>query len=157
MMRRMQVTTLVAASAVVLAIAPSQAFAKAKASKASASAEAKAQASAAELARATDTFTPFCEAWMGKLAQRENENLSKREWKANGNGYQCTYVGYSKEHGCTVSNDGQVPVGRVLYREVTYQQEGSTLDEAKGCEPRPIEIYEVTELFRFNKGKWTTD
>jgi len=128
-----------------------------KAAKAEAKAEAARRKNEADLARASDTFGPFCEAWMGKLAIRESENLSKREWKATGNGYHGTYVGYSKEHGCTVSNDGTVPVGRVLYREVTYSQEGSTLDEAKGAVPQPVEIYEVTELFQFSKGKWSTD
>ncbi len=145
----------VCAAAAVCILAPLTAVAKskpAKAAKAAAPAPGK-----TEVERAQESFGSFCELWMEKLAARERDNLLRLEWKTNGNGFNATYVGYSKEHDCNVTNAGKVPIGRVLYKEVTYQQEGSTLEEAKSSAPRPIEIYEVTELFRFNKGKWSTD
>ncbi len=157
------VRILVCTAAVACALAPLKAAAKSNpakpASKAAKPAKKAAGADAAKVnaARAQETFEPFCEQWMGKLAARERDNLGHLDWKATGSGYNANYVGYSKEHGCTVSSEGKVPIGRVLYKEVTYHQEGSTLEEAKSSTPQPIEIYEVTELFQFSKGKWSTD
>jgi len=143
-------------------VAPGDVFAKqpAKAVVKKPSAPAKAKKAAAPVVdhqKAQETFGPFCEKWMAKLADRQRDNLARAEWKATAAGFNSTYVGYSTEHGCSVSADGQVPIGRVLYREVTYRQEGATIDEARASTPQPIEIYEVTELFQFNKGKWSMD
>lgn len=158
-----RVHTLVLAAALAVLAAPAGTHAKDAANKKPARANkpakpaAKRAAPAIDPQKARETFGPFCEKWMEKLAARQRENLARLEWKATGAGFNGTYVGYSTEHGCSVSSDGSVPIGRVLYKEVTYRQEGATLEEARASTPQPVEIYEVTELFQYNKGRWSMD
>ena len=47
-----------------------------------------------------------------------------------------------------------MPVGTITYRELRYQQSGTSQAEAMQSEPRVIEIVEVIEIFRFTNGKW---
>ena len=96
----------------------------------------------------------FCEEWMQKLAARERENIDKTEWKDSGQEKTGNHVGYGPDHECRLSAQGAVPIGRIYYKEVTYRRHGNNVTEARACTPEPVEVYEVTEIFRYNHGKW---
>jgi len=99
------------------------------------------------------SFTAFCVAWMEKLAVRERENLARIEWRTTTDGVQGEYVGYSKEHRCEWK-PGPVPIGKVTYREVRYRKRGDSVAAARASAPEVVEVTEVTEIFRFQDGKW---
>jgi len=99
-------------------------------------------------------FNHFCEEWMGKLAAREEHNVTHIKWDTKSEGVKGEYVGYTKEHTCTTKNASAVPIGKIIYREVRYQKQGGSIPEAEKSSARPIETTEVTEIFRYAKGKW---
>jgi hypothetical protein len=101
-------------------------------------------------------FEEFCTSWMGKLAAREVRNATLVEWRDNGSGVEGEYVGYSTEPTCDMkpTPPGGVPVGRINYRELKYRKRGGTKETAGASEPEIVEITEVTEIFRYAKGKW---
>jgi len=104
--------------------------------------------------KAADAFEGFCAEWMRTLAARERDNVSKIKWEPTAGGLQGTYVGYSTEHQCTLAEGSAIPVGKIAYHEVTYRRRGSTISEAERTPPETIEVYEVTELFEYTKGRW---
>jgi len=104
--------------------------------------------------KAADAFENFCTEWMRKLAARERDNVTKIKWEPTTGGLQGTYVGYSTEHQCTLAEGSDIPVGKIAYHEVTYRRRGTTIPEAERNPPETIEVYEVTELFEYTKGKW---
>lgn len=98
-------------------------------------------------------FTHFCEEWMGKLAAREAHNVTHIKWDTKAGAVSGEYVGYTKEHTCTMKNGNSVPVGKIIYREVLYQKQGGSIAEAQKSTAKAIETTEVTEIFRYSKGK----
>jgi len=111
--------------------------------------------SAVEAQDVATAFQGFCDEWMHKLEEREHANVSHIKWETNANGVQGDYVGYTHEHTC-VMKDGtdSVPIGKINYREVRYEKHGGSIAEAEQSAPQPVEITEVTEIFRYSKGKW---
>ena len=103
---------------------------------------------------ATAAFTSFCEEWMGKLAAREQHNVTHIKWDAQPGAVKGEYVGYTHEHTCTVKNATQVPIGKIIYREIVYRKRGGTIPEAEKSPAEAIEATEVTEIFRYSGGKW---
>jgi hypothetical protein len=100
-------------------------------------------------------FNGFCEEWMQKLAAREHDNVNHIQWQSSGSEVQGDYVGYTQEHTCQTKNGtGSVPVGKINYREVRYEKRGSSVAEAETSPARAVEVTEVTEIFRYAKGKW---
>ena len=108
----------------------------------------------ASKAEASSAFQTFCEEWMEKLVVRERDNVSHIKWDARADGVRGEYVGYSHEHTCTVREDSTVPIGKVSYREVRYEKHGPTVADAERTPAQSLEITEVTEIFRYDKGKW---
>jgi len=110
------------------------------------------------VARAEDpasAFQGFCEEWMEKLHERQVRNLSHIKWEPAADGVHGDYVTYSDEHTCITKNGtASVPVGKIIYREVRYEKIGTTVQEAEKNTPRALETTEVTEIFRYNNGKW---
>jgi len=102
----------------------------------------------------TEAFQTFCQEWMEKLAVREHDNIANIKWNTNPDGVQGEYVGYSQDHTCVVKNEDKDPVGKIAYQEVRYEKRGTTIAEAEKSPPHPVETTAVTELFRFEKGKW---
>ena len=97
----------------------------------------------------------FCTDWMGKLAARERDNLANIKWEKREAGVVGAYTGYSQDHTCNVkAGTGDVPIGKIIYVETRYEKSGATPTEAKASTPTPIEQVEVTEIFRYAKGKW---
>jgi hypothetical protein len=131
---------------------------KAPAKKAASSASAKKEAQAkANHEKAAGAFNAFCQEWMGKLATRERDNKAQIKWQTAASGTQGEYIGYSQEHTCQIKELTEptgVPIGTITYRELRYQQSGTSQMEAVQSEPRVIEIVEVIEIFRFTNGKW---
>lgn len=116
---------------------------------------------AAELEGALDdplqsSFSRFCDSWMEKLAQRERRNQGLIEWQSGTNWVQGSYVGYTKEHKCSIEGaTSPSPVGRLSYLEVKYERRGASVPDAMASVPTPVETTEVTEFFRYDgDGKW---
>jgi hypothetical protein len=116
---------------------------------------------AAPAVRAADDprakFEVFCREWMGKLAARERDNVSHIRWVPTTNGVQGEYVGYSADHTCLLKHadgNGSVPIGQIIYKEFRYQKRGESPTAAANMPPQAIEATEVTEIFRYQKGKW---
>lgn len=104
---------------------------------------------------AKDSFPQFCEEWMQKLAERERRNRSLITWREEKGEVLGTYVGYSSQHQCIYKESSDsTPLGKITYLEVRYEQRGATREEAERNPPRAIETTEVTEIFRYAKGKW---
>lgn len=104
---------------------------------------------------AKESFPAFCEEWMQKLAERERRNQSLIEWREEHGEVRGTYIGYSKQHECTYKEGkGSTPLGKITYLEVRYEKRGATRQEAEQSPPKPLETTEVTEIFRYAKGKW---
>lgn len=99
------------------------------------------------------SFDQFCAEWIQKLRDREQHNLAHIEWTPSADGIVGTYVGYSEEHTCTLT-DNQPPVGKIRYQQVVYEKKGSTRPSAEDSPPQPVEQYDTTEFFSFIKGKW---
>jgi hypothetical protein len=102
------------------------------------------------------SFNEFCEVWMGKLVQREIFNKQQIKWRPSAAGVEGEYVGYSTEHTCDLRPPipGGPPIGKVIYRELIYRKKGNSKEEAQVSEPEIVEVTEITEIFRREKGKW---
>ena len=102
-----------------------------------------------------DSFKAFCNVWGGKLHDREVYNLKQMKWDSGQNWVQATYVGYSEPLSCAVEADsGTVPVGKIIYHEVVYEKRGGSVPEAEREPGKAVETTEVTEIFRYQNGKW---
>ena len=65
------------------------------------------------------------------------------------------YVAYGTDCTCIAREDpGKDPIGKITYREVRYRREGATQTEALAASGTIIEQSDVTEIFRFGKGRW---
>lgn len=104
----------------------------------------------------TSQFQSFCQEWMQKLEARELNNVTHIKWQTNGDGVSGDYTGYyTHEHTCIVkSGTASVPVGKITYREIRYEKHGGNVTEANQSPPRPVETTDVTEIFRYDQGKW---
>lgn len=119
-----------------------------------------AQAAAAEV-RLSDTevaaiaFQQFCSEWIEKLVQREEQNVAHIQWVTSEIGVRGTFIGYSRRGDCvTKTGTDAVPVGKLTYKQVTYEKKGPTLSAAEISAARPLDVAEVTEIFRYGDGKW---
>ena len=122
--------------------------------KAAASAEpAGAKATPEEL---TSKFKTFCDVWMGKLRERERNNVAHIEWKPGDRGVVGEYVGYDTTNFTIpeISNPDKSPIGRVIYMELKLRVTGTSDVDALAQKPEIVERTEVTELFRFERGSW---
>lgn len=99
------------------------------------------------------SFDQFCAEWIQKLRDREQHNLAHVEWTPSADGIVGTYVGYSEEHTCTLT-DNQPPVGKIRYQQMVYEKKGDTRLSAERSPPRAVEQYDTTEFFSLIKGKW---
>lgn len=113
-----------------------------------------ATAKAAPSEKIAEQFQTFCRDWMQKLAVRERDNMSNIKWNTKSDGVEGEYVGYTTDHTCTVMGDGNEPVGKLTYEEIRYTKRGRTIADAQNSTPQPVETTAVTELFRYEKGKW---
>lgn len=102
-----------------------------------------------------DSFPQFCDQWIEKLAARERNNVANIKWEADGSLVKGKYVGYPPEHTCVTKMGSQsTPVGKISYQEIKYEKLGPTVEEAEHTAARPVEITQITEIFRYAGGKW---
>ncbi len=108
-------------------------------------------------AQANDDFTRFCSEWMGKLAQRERDNLKSAEARAGSSGVILEYTGYATQPiRCVarIPQPGKPGVGILVYLELRYRRSGSDVVQARTSQPAVLSQVEVTELFRFDGRRW---
>ena len=99
----------------------------------------------------TASFQAFCNEWMEKVwAREQTEHV---EWEPDGDGVKGTYVEYSRDYTCTLT-EGHPPVGKINYLERWYEKRGKTIAEAESSTPEPVKILETGEFFSFIRGKW---
>ena len=101
-------------------------------------------------------FEVFAEGWMAKLRERERFNVTRIEWRRSSSGVEGTYVGYDTANYrvLPLSNVEEVPIGKLVYLELKFRLVGDDEDGARGAKPQLVERVEVTELFRYHRGKW---
>jgi hypothetical protein len=102
-----------------------------------------------------DSFKVFCGEWGRKLQDREVFNVKQIKWDSGQNWVQGTYIGYSEPLKCDIEADsGTVPVGKIIYHEFVYEKRGGSVPEAEREPGKAVETTEVTEIFRYQNGKW---
>jgi hypothetical protein len=97
------------------------------------------------------SFAQFCDEWIHKLRERERYNLAHIQWTPTADGIVGTYVGYSEEHTCILTDR---KVGKIRYQQMVYEKKGSTRPTAEDSPPRAIEQLDTSEFFSLFKGKW---
>lgn len=100
-------------------------------------------------------FRTFCDTWMQKLADRTSRNAATIVWTQGGAGVVGEYVGYGTDRTCVAKEEpGKVPIGKITYRETKYRKEGASEAVAQNAAGTIVEQTDVTEIFRFAKGRW---
>jgi hypothetical protein len=100
-------------------------------------------------------FQAFCDEWMQKLHDRELYNTAHIAWETHGGRIGGEYVGYATTCTCIAREEpGKDPIGKISYRETRYRREGTTPTEALAGTGTVIEQSDVTEIFRYGKGRW---
>jgi hypothetical protein len=94
---------------------------------------------------------------MGKLAQRERDNLKSAQARQGAGGVVLEYTGYGSEPVSCVARipqPGKPGVGILVYLERRYRRSGSDAAQARSSQPAVLSQTEVTELFRFDGKRW---
>jgi hypothetical protein len=166
-LRRVVVAVVVLAVAAVAA--PSRAAdapaAKKPAAKKAAAAKKKAEPKAVpakealkEMVEGEDVreFRGFCDSWMQKLRDRETYNVAHITWDKAGDGsVSGKYTSYGTERTCIAREEpGKDPIGKITYREIVYRRQGPDPTAAMTATPTIVEQTDVTEIFRYAKGRW---
>jgi hypothetical protein len=100
-------------------------------------------------------FRTFCDTWMGKLKDRTTYNTAHIPWTKGGPGVVGEYISYGTDRTCIAREEpGKDPIGKITYREIKYRKEGPTETAAMGSAGTIVEQTDVTEIFRFGKGRW---
>lgn len=104
---------------------------------------------------AVASFQGFCNEWLEKLVHREEQNLGRIEWATSELGVRGVFVGYSRRGQCEAkTGTDAVPVGKLTYKQITYEKKGPTVAAAEISAARPLDVAEVTEIFHYADGKW---
>jgi hypothetical protein len=100
-------------------------------------------------------FQAFCDEWMQKLRDRETYNNSHITWENKDGRVSGEYTGYGTDKTCVAREEpGKDPIGKINYRETRYRREGATQAEAMAAPGTVVEQEDVTEIFRYAKGRW---
>ncbi|MCC6763535.1 MAG: hypothetical protein IT293_02635 [Deltaproteobacteria bacterium] len=100
-------------------------------------------------------FRTFCDTWMRKLQERNTFNSAHITWAKGGAGVTGEYLSYGTERTCIAREEpGKDPIGKITYREIKYRKEGPTESAAMGAAGTIVEQTDVTEIFRYAKGRW---
>jgi hypothetical protein len=128
-----------------------------KGAKAKASEPKSPAAAAAEILSGPEVrnFQAFCDEWMQKLRDRETYNNAHITWETKNGRVSGEYTGYGTDRTCIAREEpGKDPIGKIGYRETRYRREGATQAEALAVPGTIVEQSDVTEIFRFGKGRW---
>ena len=99
--------------------------------------------------RAERSFNEFAEGWMQKMARVESQNRANPKLASNGS---ATYRGYADDFKIELKPTGSSTapwVGILRYHEMLYVCADRMV---KSCSPS--KTTRVTEIFRFQGGKW---
>lgn len=100
-------------------------------------------------------FREFCDSWMQKLRERDTFNVAHIAWKTDAGRVSGEYVGYGTDRTCSAREEpGKDPIGKIGYREIRYRREGATQAAAMAAAGTIVEQTDVTEIFRYAKGRW---
>jgi hypothetical protein len=100
-------------------------------------------------------FQAFCDEWMQKLRDRETYNTAHITWETKDGRVSGEYTGYGADRTCVAREEpGKDPIGKINYRETRYRREGATQAEALAVPGTIVEQEDVTEIFRYAKGRW---
>ncbi len=100
-------------------------------------------------------FHSFCDEWMGKLRDRNTYNEAHIAWTKTGSGVAGEYLNYGHDRTCIAREEpGKDPIGKITYREVKFRKEGATEAAATASAGTIVEQTDVTEIFRYAKGRW---
>jgi len=101
-------------------------------------------------------FRAFCDSWMQKLHERDTYNVAHITWdKGGAGGVVGEYLSYGTTRTCIAREEpGKDPIGKITYREIRYRREGVTPAAAMAGTGTIVEQTDVTEIFRYAKGRW---
>jgi hypothetical protein len=103
-------------------------------------------------------FEQFCASWMGKLQERERENLESAQVERKGKRFVIEYTGYgARPVRCEAKATGvpQNPyVGKLVYRELRYQKAARKRAVVRSAKPSVVASTEILEIFRFDGSRW---
>jgi hypothetical protein len=92
---------------------------------------------------------------MLKLRERERYSIANLKWEKQGDRVASEYVAYAQDCECIAREEpGKDPIGKITYRETRLRREGATPEEALAGTSTIVEQSDVTEIFRFGKGRW---
>jgi len=102
--------------------------------------------------RAERSFNEFAKGWMQKMARVESQNRARPNLGASGGASVASYRGYANDFKIELKPTGSKTapwVGILRYNELLYTCADRV---AKSCSPS--KATRVTEIFRFQGGKW---
>lgn len=102
-------------------------------------------------------FDAFTLEWMKKLAETEGFRKSRAQIKQSPDGFSAEYTGYLPHRYIHVkkTESADTPyVGILTYYEKTLRCTGRTKEEALQGPFNQVDASQVSEIFRFTKGKW---
>jgi hypothetical protein len=101
-------------------------------------------------------FRAFCDSWMQKLGERNTYNVAHITWEKSGDGGVVgEYISYGTDRTCIAREEpGKDPIGKITYREIKYRRQGAQQAAAMAAVPTIVEQTDVTEIFRYAKGRW---
>jgi hypothetical protein len=103
------------------------------------------------------TFDTFTVDWMKKLEQAEDFHKTRAQAVESPDGFAAEYVGYIPNRYITVkkTDSSDTPyVGILTYFEKKLRCAGKTKEQALQGPFDQVETSQVSEIFRFTKGKW---
>jgi hypothetical protein len=102
--------------------------------------------------RAERSFDDFAQTWMRKMASAESQNRTKPSMHPQGGVMVASYRGYENDYAIELKPTGSATapwVGILRYHELTY-----TCADKSTSSCAPSKKMRVTEIFRFQGGKW---
>jgi hypothetical protein len=102
-------------------------------------------------------FDAFTLEWMKKLADTEEFRKSRAQVKQSLDGFSAEYTGYLPHRYIHIkkTESADTPyVGILTYYEKTLRCTGKTKEEALQGPFNQVDTGQVSEIFRFTKGKW---
>jgi hypothetical protein len=102
--------------------------------------------------RAERSFDDFAKTWMQKMARLESQNRAQPKLAAQSGTMVASYRGYEDDYAIELKPTGSATapwVGILRYMEVTY-----TCADKSTASCAPSKKGRVTEIFRFQGGKW---
>jgi hypothetical protein len=102
--------------------------------------------------RAERSFDDFAKGWMQKMARLEGQNRTKPKLEAQAGNMVASYRGYESDYAIELKPTGSATapwVGILRYHELTY-----TCADKSTASCAPSKKMRVTEIFRFQGGKW---